>query len=185
MLPWVAVAGLVLSILSGAGAWWYRSDLAAGEVAGVRRDDQLREDRAVEAATRAATREGRALQASADVREARLAALDSQVLREADDAALMAVHVDLVRVASCPIPLADLQLLIAGPALLGGGQLRDGAGPARPDPAVGTVAASAVIETCERARAVFERNGARLRECVGAYDDARAACNRHAPDPQN
>jgi hypothetical protein len=176
---WLATAALIFSVLTATVAWGTRGHFAQIEVAAAQLADKTREDQAVQTASATGAREGRALQAAVDIREARLA--DFQVLRAADDAALAAAHADLARAGSCPIPLADLQLLIAGPAVPGGGGLPAHPGAARPDSPAGAVACSTVVETCELARAVFERNGARLRECWGAYDDARRACNAHAP----
>lgn len=176
--PWAilaALAGIVVLVLS---TWFYRGHLAGIEVKAAVSELTKRQDDANRTAQERSAQQTRSLQAAADVRAAQLQG-QLQTQRKASNAQIASFHSQLVAAAGrCLVPRAALGVLDAGAAAVPGGSTGPAAaGPGAGYPPGGSLAASAVIETCERARGAFDRNAERLGACIAAYDAARAKVN--------
>ena len=172
--PWLIVVALGVWIVSVAGTWIYRGYLDSGQVVSAERGIAAKSGEVALKAAQDAARDARALQAAADVRSSRLQDQLDSARAEYDKASQVLAHAKLP---SCPIPVADIRVLYAPAAGTGGSAQNDHPGPGAGGPQGGTVDAAIVIANEELNRAAFERNLARLEQCIGQYDDVRAKVN--------
>lgn len=167
--PYAIIAALVLWIGTGAGAWFYRAHLDAGDVQAARAVDALASEAAVKKARDEADARTAALQAATDTRA-------SDLQRLVDSSRNSYAKLKSIRMPVCPVAVADVGLLI-GPASSGGSSANANTGSGTGNQDGGTVDARAIIEACELNRGAFERNAARLSACISSYDAARTIVN--------
>jgi cytoskeletal protein RodZ len=167
----VLYGALVVALLAigFAGAWsWQAAKLSA-----LKLDYETKLEKANERADAQTT----TAQNSVNAAEERL----SQQLADQSagyEARLSVSRAALARLHPCPVPVADIGMLL-GPASSQDGHDARTPGVDHSGRTVdtGTVDAAAVIETCEANRITFERNAAKLNACIATYNDVRAIIN--------
>jgi len=169
MNPTLIAIALAIWIASVAGAWFYRGHVDAGDVVSAERAIAAESSQAALKAAQDAARDARALQGAADVRVQRL--------QERLDATHQEYAVPHAKVAACPIPVAAVSVLYAPVPSPDSGAKTDHPGPATSGAPSGTVDAAAIDANIRVNREKFDRNQARLQECIGQYDDIRTKVN--------
>jgi hypothetical protein len=165
--------GAVLWIITVLGAYFYRAHQDAGDVKAALDSRALIEQDAISKAYEKGQADSTEL---ATAQQNRAKQAEQDLAKEKADHAndIRNSHAALVAAAGkCTVRRSDVSVLdtaavprpSAPAATATAGQQRDD---------TGSVAASAIIETCERAKFHFDANIAKLEQCVAAYNDARA-----------
>jgi hypothetical protein len=166
------IAGLVGTIGSGAGAWFYRAHIDADDVKSALDARALVEQTAIADAYKKGQEDSTEL---ATAQEQRAKQAEQDLAKEKADHAndIRNSHAALVAAAGkCTVRRSDVSVLdapavprpAAPAATAPAGQQRDD---------TGSVDAVTIIETCERNRYHFDANVAKLEQCIAAYNDAR------------
>lgn len=169
----LAILGLVGTIGSGAGAWFYRAQIDEKQTQAALDARSLAEQESIAKAYAKGQEDSTEL---ATDQQTRAQQFEQDLAKEKADHAndIKTAHADLVRaVGKCRIARADLSVLDAPAALPGPAAPAATASPGQQRDDAGSVDAATVVETCERNRTRFDANLGRLEQCVAAYDELR------------
>jgi hypothetical protein len=171
--PWALVAALLLWFGTAAGVWFYRGHIDSTAVLEAQERIEKKYALAAEQAQKDAETKTLQLQAQADSTASTLQLqLDAERKQHAQQ--LAASRAALKNLPACPVPIADVGVLLQPQGAIGDAKGGPPADAGRGAPG-GTVDASTIIATCEVNKGAFDRNLARLQACIGLYDSASQA----------
>ncbi len=176
MNPTIIAIALGIWIATGLGSWFYRGHMDEAAI----HDAQDKVIAATaQAATAAKTAADEATKKAQDAADQRAASFQQTIddQRSTYEKQLADSRAKLRHLPACPVPVADISLLLDYPKDRDSRRTQADPGPVPGGQTGGTVDASAIIANCEFNRGSFERNRARLNQCITDYDAARTEVN--------